>query len=125
MEVSLINLENISDAKCAAEFLKSDVYKLAEIMQIPPMIKSCIRSVFDGLKCFCVFLTHCRFAYPCRYGDMIPRFGRSLPEFCLISNATDHIYNRFGRLLHDFNQLGWHLNNWKFLPVKFIGKKPP
>ena len=70
MEVSLINLENISDAKCAAEFLKSDVYKLAEIMQIPPMIKSCIRSVFDGLKCFCVFLTHCRFAYPCRYGDI-------------------------------------------------------
>ena len=99
------NLENISDAECTAEFrfLKSDVYKLAEVLQIPPLIKCYNRSVFDSLECFCVFLK--RFAYPCRYGDMVPRFGRPVVELCLMLNATlDHIYNRFGRLLHDFNQ---------------------
>ena len=99
------NLENISDAECTAEFRfpKSDVYKLADVLQIPPLIKCYNRSVFHGLECFCVFLK--RFAYPCRYGDMVPRFGRPVPELCLMSNATlDHIYNRFGRLLHDFNQ---------------------
>ena len=33
----------------------------------------------------CVFLRrHC---YPCRYLDLIPMFGRSLHELCLINNA--------------------------------------
>ena len=36
---------------------------------------------------------------------MVPRFGRPVPEFCFMSNTTlDCIYNRFGHLLHDFNQ---------------------
>ena len=77
------NLENISDAECTAEFrfLKSDVYKLAEVLQIHPLIKCYNRSVFDGLECFCVFLK--RFINPCRYGEMVPRFGRPVPELCL------------------------------------------
>ena len=35
------NLEDISDAVCTAEFrfLQTDVYKLAEVLQIPPLIK--------------------------------------------------------------------------------------
>ena len=120
------NLENISDAECAAEFriLKSDVYKLAEVMQIPPLIKCYNRSVFDGLECFCVFLK--RFAYPCRYGDMVPRYGRPAPELCLMSNATlDHIYNRFGRLLHDFNQLWLAPQQLEIFANKIHSKEAP
>ena len=30
----------------------------------------------------CILLK--RFAYPCRYSDLIPRFARSKPELCLI-----------------------------------------
>ena len=119
------NIENISVAECTAEFrfLKSDVYKLAEVLQILPLIKCYNRSVLDGLECFCVSLK--RFAYPYCYGDIVPRFGRPAPELCLMSNGTlDSIYNRVGRLLLDFNQSWLHLNNWKFLPTKFIVKKP-
>ena len=98
-------LENLSDPECKAEFrfLNSDVYKLAEVLQVPPVIRCYNRSVFDGLESFCVFLK--RFAYPCRYGDLVSRFGRPVPELCLMSNAiVDHVYNRFGRLLRDLNQ---------------------
>ena len=58
-------LENIYDAECTAEvcFLKSDVYKLPEVLKISLLIKCQNRSVFNGLVCFCVFLK--RFAYPC------------------------------------------------------------
>ena len=101
----LFNLENISNAECTAEFrfLKSDVYKLTEILQIPPLIKWYNRSVFDALVCICIFLK--QFAYSCCYGDMVPRFRRPVSELCLMSNATlDHIYSRFERLLYDFNQ---------------------
>ena len=94
-EQSLINdeevillYEKLSDAKCTTEFRfpKSGVYKLTEILQTLPSIKCNNRSVFDGLECFCVFLN--RFAYSCHYGDMVPRFGRPVPELCLVSNAT-------------------------------------
>ena len=126
LEVSF-NLENISDAECTAEFrfLKSDVYKLSEILQIPPLIKCYNRSVFDALVCFCVFLK--QFPYPCCCGDMVPRFERPVPELCLMSNATlDHIYSRTVDLKVYYMTLmnhGWHLN-WKLLPTKFIVKKP-
>ena len=52
------NLENLSNAGCTAEFcfLKSGVYKLAEVLQFPQLIKCYNKSVFDGLECFCVFL---------------------------------------------------------------------
>ena len=47
-----------------------------------------------------------RSAYPCRYNDMIPQFGRSA-ELCLItSEVTDHIYNNHGYLLTSLN-LPW------------------
>lgn len=46
-----------------------------------------------------------RFAYPCRYNDMIPRCGRSVSELHLIASAvTDHTFNNHGYLLRDFDQ---------------------
>ena len=61
------------------------------------------RSVFDGVESFCVFLK--RFAYPSRYSDLIPSFGRSVPELCMMSNIImDGIYANFHHLLESFNQ---------------------
>ena len=46
-----------------------------------------------------------RFAYPCRFSDMMPRFGRSVSELSLIaSEVTDFIFSTHGHLLTDFNQ---------------------
>ena len=39
-----------------------------------------------------------RYAYPYRYSDMIPIFGRPVPEFCTITNkVTDWVYENHGR----------------------------
>ena len=99
------NLENISDTEYEEEFgfLKSDVYKLTEVLQILSLIKCYSRSVFNRVECFCAFLK--RFAYPCLYGDMVLRFGRLVSELCLMSNVTlSHICYRLGSLLYEFNQ---------------------
>ena len=45
------------------------------------------------------------FAYPCRYSDMIPRFARSVPELCIISNdIMDYLYHNFHHKLTSLNQ---------------------
>ena len=37
------------------------------------------------MDALCLFLRrHC---YPCRYVDLVPLFGRSIPELCLINNT--------------------------------------
>ena len=47
-----------------------------------PWISTCFplleEVVFDGMEGLCMPLK--RLAYPCRYNDMIPRFGRPIPE---------------------------------------------
>ena len=45
-----------------------------------------------------------RLAYPNRYFEFIPRFGRPLPQYCIIFYwILDHIYETFKHLLTDFN----------------------
>ena len=56
----------------------------------------------DRTKAFCVFLK--RFAYPCRYVDLIPRFAGPEPPLCMISNAVmNAIYTSWRHLLLDLN----------------------
>ena len=34
-----------------------------------------------------------RLAYPCRYADMVPQFGSSIPVFCMVTNEVlDFVY---------------------------------
>ena len=45
-----------------------------------------------------------RFAYPCRYSDMIPIFGRSVPELSMISNeVVDWMYTTHGHKITQWN----------------------
>ena len=99
------NLDELSDAECKSyfRFYRSDIYRLAEVLQIPEEITCYNWSVFDGIEALCVFLR--RFAYPCRYADIIPQFGRSVPELSIMSNfILDSVYNRHGHLLRTFTQ---------------------
>ena len=57
----------------------------------------------DRAEAFCIFLK--RFAYPCRYVDLIPRFARPEPQLCMISIPVIHsIYTSWRHLLLDLNQ---------------------
>ena len=85
---SAFDLETICDDECRSyfRFYKADIYRLAE------EITCYNHSIFQGLEAFCALLK--RFSYPCRYVDMIPRFGRAVPELSMMSNyCLDFIYN--------------------------------
>ena len=94
------NLDNIDSAECKAEFRieKADLPRLAEALQLPPTFHCQQRTVFDSMEGLCMLLK--RVSYPCRYSDMIPRFGRPVSVLSLITNHTlDYIYENHGHLI--------------------------
>ena len=81
-----------------------DVFNnLADVLTLPDRI-ICYNDVnVDMVEALCIFLKI--FAYPCRYVDMIPRFGRPEPQLCMISNAAmNELYQTRNCLLTDLNK---------------------
>ena len=98
-------LESKDNSECKAEFRfeKNDLPVLAEALQIPEIFKCKQGTVCDGMTGLCVVLK--RFTYPIRYSDMIPTFGLSVPELCMIFNTVIHyIYNLHGHRLTQWNE---------------------
>ena len=59
-------------------------------------------SYCQGLEALCILLK--RLAYPVRYCDMVPRFGRSVPDLCKIYHLMlNHIYDNFSYLLQQWD----------------------
>ena len=57
----------------------------------------------DAVEALCICLK--RLVYPCRYCDMIPRFGRPVLQLCTMFNTVvNTIYNNFAHLLNDIDQ---------------------
>lgn len=97
-------LQDRSEAECIAEFRvrKQDLPILFDALQIPEMFRCYQGTVCEGMEGLCILLR--RFAYPCRYGDLIAMFGRSVPEICMISNTVlDWIYERHGHRITEWN----------------------
>ena len=40
----------------------------------------------EGMEALCIYLK--RFAYSCQYSDIIPRFGKDIPQLSMISNLV-------------------------------------
>ena len=99
------DLDKMTDDEYKTEFrfYKNDIYNLADVLSSSDRIV-CYNGVNVGMvEALCIFLK--RFAYPCRYVDMIPRFGRPEPQLCMISNAVmNELYQTWNRLLTDLNQ---------------------
>ena len=99
------DLDLLTDAECKTEFRfhKQDIYNLADVLNIPDKI-TCYNGIkVDSVKARCIFLK--RFAQPCRYSNMIPRFGRAVPQFSIISTRIMNLnYNQWHHLLNDFRQ---------------------
>ena len=86
-----------NSAECKADFPvdKRNIALLVEALRVPPIFKCSNETICDGTEGLCIVLK--RFAYPCRYSDMMPIFRRSVPELSLICNqVTDWIYNTHG-----------------------------
>ena len=101
------DLDKMTDDECLAEFrfFRNDIYNLADILQLPVEMKCYNGIKVDNIEGLCIFLK--RFAYPCRYVDMVYRFARPEPQLCMISNQVmTIIHERWQHLLTDFDQ-GW------------------
>ena len=70
------NLDLIPEAECKAEFrfAKKDIPLLAESLRLPETFTCVQRTVANTLEGLCLLLR--RTAYPCRFSDLITRFGR-------------------------------------------------
>ena len=81
----------------------ADLPRLAEALQLPPTFHCQQRTVFDSMEGLCMLLK--RVSYPCRYSDMIPRFGRPVSVLSPITNHTlDYIYENHGHLITQWNR---------------------
>ena len=98
--------ENVwSDTECKTElrFAKDDLDLLFECLEIPQKITCQQRTICNGKEGLYILLK--RLAYPCRYTDMVPRFGRNPTELCLIFNEVlDHVYATHHHRLQSWNQ---------------------
>ena len=105
MNVSTLrNVEEMEDSECVADFRfhKSDIPLLAETLQLPDSFTCYQGTVYDGIEGLCLLLR--RTAYPCRYSDLIQRFGRPVPELSMFSSLVmDTIYELHHHRLTDWN----------------------
>lgn len=98
-------LDMMSDDECQAEFRfhKNVVYILKDVLNLPDEFTCYNGLTIDGIEGLCIFLK--RFAYPCRYLDMISRFARPVPQLCMTSNLViDYLYTHWNYLLTSLNQ---------------------
>ena len=99
------DLDAMNDDECNAEFRfkKSDVYRLCSVFKLEDVIVTKDRHVVPSVEAVCIVLK--RLAYPCRLGDMIPRFGRPVPTLSIIfKHMIDLIYDRFNRGANHFQK---------------------
>ena len=92
-----LDLNDMNDSECLAEFRvkKRDLPILAEALQIPDSFTCSQRSVVSGMEGLCILLR--RLAYPCRYSDIIPRFGLPVPVLSMVCNdVLDFVYETHG-----------------------------
>ena len=81
---------------------KQDIPVLANVLQLPMNIHCPQRTICDRIEGLCMLLR--RFSYPCRYSDMISRFGRPVPELCMITNEVmDNIFNNHSHRISQWN----------------------
>lgn len=90
------------NARPSFVFYREDIYKLAEQLQLPDEITTYNGLVVASVPALCMYLK--RYAYPCRYGDLLYHFARRVPELSIITNhMMDLIYGRWHHLLTRYN----------------------
>ena len=99
------NIFEMREDECEVEFRfkKGDIFRLAAALHLPEVFRCQNGVVVDTVEGLCIALK--RFAYPCRYADLIPRFGRPVSQLCMVANlVVDYVNDRFGYLLTDLDQ---------------------
>ena len=113
------DLGSLSEDECKSEFRfdKRGMYRLCDVFEIPEEIRCYNGMVFNKEEALCIFLK--RYAYPCRYQDLMLRFGqRAVPQLCMISNQVQNIiYENWGFLMRNMNQNWLSRRNLEFAEI--------
>lgn len=97
------DLNQFDETECEEmfRFSKEDIPRLAEALRLPNKFTGYQGTICDSIEGLCLLLR--RLAYPCRYVDLIPLFGRAKQEISIISNLVlDAIYSVHRHLLNTF-----------------------
>ena len=98
------NIFELREDECEVEFCfkKDDIFRLAAALHLPEVFRCQNCVLVDTVEGLCIVT---RFAYPCRYADLIPLFGRPVSQLCMVANlVVDYVNDRFGYLLTDLDQ---------------------
>ena len=93
-------LDEKTNDECMAELrvYREDIPELAEQMQLPDEITTYNGLVLASAPALCLYLK--RYAYPCRYGDLVSHSVRPIPELSIITNhMMETTYGRWHHLL--------------------------
>ena len=99
------DITRLTDEECKADFRFgiAELPLLAQSLKIPESFVCKNGTVAGGMEGLCILLR--RYAYPCRLSDLIPMFGRSVPELSeIVSEVSGHIFSTHGYLLRTLNQ---------------------
>jgi len=95
------DLDSLTDKECKTElrFYRND---RCDVVEISTEIYYNNRKL-DASETLCTLLG--RFAYPCRYADLVRRFGRPIPSLSIVANyMLSFLYDRWKTLLTSFEQ---------------------
>ena len=81
----------------------AEIFRLLKAFRLPPKFFCSNGTTALTVEGLCLLRE--RFAYPCRYSDLIRRFGRSKSQICLIVNKVmRHFSDTWKHLLSSFQQ---------------------
>lgn len=104
-KVDRFNFEEWDDKECRTElrFRKPHLLSLVNALRFPEKFVCPQRTVCSATEGLCILLK--RLAFPCRYTDMVSRFGRNPTELCLIFNTVlDYVYTTQHHRLQSWDQ---------------------
>lgn len=120
------NQDTADELFCKVEFRfkKEDIPRLKTVLTIPYEIRIKRCTSCSGLEALCILLK--RFAFPVRYCDMVPLFGRSVPELCrIVYFMINFIFERNHFRLTSWNQSFLSRENLQLYANSIHDKRAP
>ena len=83
--------------------MRNNIYKVKEVCNIPDQFVCYNGTSVTGIEGLCIYLKH--YSYPCRFSDIIPRFGRSFLELCVKSDwLLNYVFDHHNWRLRTLNE---------------------
>lgn len=116
-----IHLQDIPDVQCEAmfRFSKGDMERLRDALQLPANYICSQGTIATGMEALMILLR--RLAYPNRWSDLVPVFGRTVSELSLIFNKSVQAPN--GMIAHMFGPIEGRRHDAFMLGVSGLSAK--